>query len=180
MGITTQPFFAQNITQDTQIEELHPFTHFVSIPAGSDPATIKFERLRATKVFTKVKSTRNPGYCKDLQFRDPGGSVYCPYNQSESPATAYEVTYSYHGQPLTSDEYGNRYFTFQVYFRPQELPPALQRAISGKMKRDELATYFNVATARPLVLTAVSDQVKSSFCDGSYVDCPKNFKAEVF
>ena len=38
VGITAQPFFAQNITKDTQIEDLHPCTHFVSIPATSDPA----------------------------------------------------------------------------------------------------------------------------------------------
>jgi hypothetical protein len=170
VAITAQPFFAQNIIQDTQTGDLHPFTHFVSIPADSDPATIKFEKVKTTKVFTKVKSTSNPGYCKDLQFRDPGGSMYCPHIQEESPEPAYEVTYSYSGQPLTSDEYGNRYFTFQVYFRPEELPPALQRAISGKMKRDELATYFNVATSRPPVRTAVIDQANSKFCDGNYVD----------
>jgi hypothetical protein len=96
--------------------------------------------------------------------------MYCPHNESESLATAYQVTYSYHGQPLTSDEYGSRYFTFQVYFRPEELPPTLQRAISGKMKRGELATYFNLATSRPPVRTAVINQVESRFCDGYYVD----------
>jgi hypothetical protein len=130
--VTAQPILAQNNTRDTQIEDLHPFTHFVSIPADSDPATIKFEKVKTTNVFRKVKSTSNPGYCEDLQFRDPGGSMYCPYVQEESSETAYEVTYSYHGQPLTSDEYGSRYFTFQVDFRPEELSPALRRAISAK------------------------------------------------
>jgi hypothetical protein len=170
VGVTAQPFFAQDTTKRTQIEVLHPFTHFVSIPGDSDPATIKFEKVKTTNIFTRVKSTSNLDSCEDLQFRDPGGSMYCHYIQEESPETAYEVTYSYTGQPLTSDEYRNPYFTFQVYFRPEELPPALRRAISGKMKRDELATYFNVATSRPPVRTAVIDQANSSFCDGNYVD----------
>ncbi len=187
MGIMAQPFFAQSVSNgslafsvaatrsvkrgvQTQIESLHPFTHFASIPSTSDPATIEFERVKATKVFTKVKSTMDPGYCDDLQFRDPGGSMYCPYTQEESPAPAYEVTYSFKGQPLASDEYGNRNFTFQVYFRPEELPPALLRALSSKMSRAELATYFHVATSRLPVRAAVIDQANSSFCEGSYVD----------
>jgi hypothetical protein len=170
VGITAQPFFAQNITEDKQIEDLHPFTHVVSIPATSDPATIRFEGVKRTRVFTKVRSTENPAYCEDLQFRDPGGSMSCPYTKGESPAAAYRVTYSYHGLPLTSDEYGSRYFTFQVDFRPEELPPTLQRANSGKMKRGELATYFNLTTSRPPVRTAVINQAESRFCDGNYVD----------
>jgi hypothetical protein len=97
--------------------------------------------------------------------------MYCPYTEDESPAPAYEVTYSFKGQPLASDEYGDRYFTFQVYFRPEELPPGLRRALSiGKMKRSELTTYFNVATSRPAVRAAVIDEANSSFCDGNYMD----------
>ena len=96
--------------------------------------------MKATRVFTKEKIIVDPGYCKDLPFRDPGGSMYCPYTEDESPALAYEVIYSFKGEP--SDEYANRYFTFQVYFRPEELPATLRRALSaGKMKRAELATY---------------------------------------
>jgi hypothetical protein len=156
---------------ETHTKDLHPFTHFASIPVSSDPAKIKFEKVKATRVFTKEKSTIDPGYCKDLPFRDPGGSMACPYTQDESPAPAYEVTYSFKGQPLASDEYGNRYFTFQVYFRPEELPPALRSALSiGKMKRAELATYFNVATSRAPVRTAVINEANSSLCDGNYVD----------
>jgi hypothetical protein len=156
---------------ETQIKDLHPFTHFASIPVSSDPAKIKFEKVKATRVFTKEKSTIDRGYCKDLPFRDPGGSMSCAYTEDESPAPAYEVTYSFKGQPLASDEYGNRYFTFQVYYRPEELPPALRSSLStGKMKRAELATYFNVATSRAPVQTAVIDEANSSFCDGNYVD----------
>jgi hypothetical protein len=56
------------------------------------------------------------------------------------------VTYSYTGQPMASDEYGNRHFTFQVYFRPDEMPPAVQKLLAGsKPKRSELAAYFAVS-----------------------------------
>ena len=150
----------------TKLEGLHPFTHFASIPATAYPPTIKFERVEATKVLTQTKSAMHPGYCDELQFRDPGGSMYCPYSQSMSPAPAYEVTYSFNGQPLASDEYGNRYFTFQVYFRPEELAPTIRRAITAhSMKRPELATYFGIKTSRLPVRATVIDRAKSSFCE---------------
>ena len=170
---------------EVRIEGLHPFTHFASIPATTDPATIKFERVKATKVLTKVKSTMDTGYCEELQFRDPGGSMYCPYTQDKSPAPAYAVTYSFTSQPLASDEYGNRYFTFQVYFRPEELAPAVRRALSAeKMNRAGLATYFKVTTSRPLVRATVIDRANSSFCavhivDGSWVPNDPNCRNKV-
>jgi hypothetical protein len=129
IGVVALPFFVGNTTSslalsaadksagrgvETKIIDLHPFTHLASMPASSDPANIKLEKVKTTRVFTKEKSTTDPGYCKDLQFRDPGGSMYCPYTEDESPAPAYEVIYSFHGQPLASDEYGNRYFTLYI------------------------------------------------------------------
>jgi hypothetical protein len=188
VGIMAQPFFAQDAGKqspaasvsaarsdkrgvESPVEDLYPFTNIASIPAGSDPASIKLERVKPAKVFTETKSVIDSGYCHDLQFRDPGGSLYCPYVQEKSRALVYQVTYSFTGQPLTSDEYGNRKFTFQVYFRPEELPEALRAGISsGKVKRAELATYFNVATSRMPVREAVIDEANSSFCDGSYRD----------
>jgi len=186
MGLAAQPFFAENRGNssphvpaarsdergvETQIKDLRPFTHFASIPATSNTGTIRFERVKATKVFTKVQSTMDPGYCDDLQFRDPGGSMYCPYTQDEAPAPAYEVTYSYKGEPLASGEYGNRNFTFQVYFHPEELPSALRTAISaGKVKHAELATYFNLTTSHLPVRTVAIDEANSSFCEGNYMD----------
>jgi len=80
---------------ETKIKDLHPFTHLASIPASSDPAKIKFEKVKATRVFTKEKIIVDPGYCKDLQFRDPGGSMFCPYTEDASPTPAYEVIYSF-------------------------------------------------------------------------------------
>jgi hypothetical protein len=186
LGIATLPFFADDVGNGsldlsaavaspkrgvaTQIKDLHPFTHAASIPASTDPAKIKIEKVKATRVFTKEKSSVDLDYCRDVPFRDPGGSMYCPYTEDDSAVPAYEVIYSFKGEPLASDEYGNRYFTFQVYFRPDELPPALRRALSiGKMKRAELATYFNVSTSRPPVQAKVIDEANSSLCDGHYV-----------
>jgi hypothetical protein len=178
IGFMVPLLFAQNVAAEsaqrgveTQTADLHPFTHFASIPASSDPETIKFEQVKARKVFTGLKSTRDPRYCNNVQFNEPSGSMYCPLLQHESPATAYEVTYSFKGEPLASDEYGNRNFTFQVYFRPEELPSTLQSAISArKVHGTELATYFNVTTSRALVHGSVSDEANSSFCAGHFVD----------
>lgn len=178
MGFMAPPFFAQNAAAEsaqrgveTRVADLDPFTHFAFIPASSAAETIKFENVKATKVFTKMSSTRDPGFCNNVQFNEPGGSMYCPFIQHESPATAYAVTYSFEGAPLASDEYGNRNFTFQVYFKPEELPSTLQSAISAhKVKRAELATYFNVTTSRPLVHGTVIDEANSSFCAGHFVD----------
>jgi hypothetical protein len=158
-----QPFFAA--------EALHPFTHQAFLPATAQTATITFRTVKATKVVTTVSSTMDPDYCKDLQFRDPGGSLYCPYIQYQSPAHAYEVTYSYKDQPMASDEYANGDFTFQVYFRPEELPPALRQALSAHHRnRAELATYFQVTTSRLPIRTAVIDRANSTFCPGNSID----------
>ncbi len=155
----------------TRVDDRDPFTHVVSIPATFDPSTITFEKVKATRVFTKVRSTTEARYCDELRFRDPGGSMYCPYTRNESPEAAYEVTYSYTGEPLASDEYGGRYFQFQVYFRPEELPPALRSAISaGKGKQPELATYFKMTASRLPVRGAVIDDAHPSFCNGNYMD----------
>jgi hypothetical protein len=152
-------------------KDLHPFSHLASIPASSDPAKIKLEKVKLTRVFSREKIIVDPGFCKETKFGDPGGSAYCPYTEDESPAPAYEATYSFNGQPLASDEYGNRYFTFQVYFRPEELSPGLRKVLSiGKIGRSELTTYFKVTTSRPMVQKTVTDEATSILCGGSYVD----------
>ncbi len=99
--------------------------------------------------------------------------MYCPDRRDASPAPAYEVTYTFTGQPLASDEYGNRYTTYQfhVYFRPGELTSALRRTLSaGKPNRAELASYFKVTTTRLPVQARVIDWANSSLCEGNYVD----------
>ena len=95
----------------------------------------------------------------------------CERTADESPVPAYRVTYSYRGQPLASDEYGNPYFTFNVYFRPDEISPRLrERVASGKIGRAELAEFFDIATSREPVQETVIDETRSSLCDGNYVD----------
>jgi hypothetical protein len=155
----------------TRVDDRNPFTHIASIPATSDPSTIRFEKVKAIRAFTKVKVTTDGRYCDELRFSDPGGSMYCSYTQNEGPEAAYEVTYSYTGEPLASDEYSNRYFQFKVYFRPEELPSALRRAIStGHGKEPALAEYFNMTTSHLPVRRAVVDDANSRFCSGNYVD----------
>jgi hypothetical protein len=157
--------------EGVQIEDLHPFTHFASIPASTNPATIKFEKVKATKVYTRLRSTMDIDNCNELRSgKTPGGSMYCPLMEDESAAPVYEVTYSYDGEPLSAKT-GGGYFTFHVYFHPGELSPALRRAISEhKTDRAELATNFNVTTSRLPVRVAVTDESQSTFCDGNYVD----------
>ena len=72
---------------------------------------------------------------------------------------------------MASDEYGNRNFTFRVYFRPEELPQGLRTALStGKIERAEVASYFDITTSRLMVSAAAIDETKSIFCDGNYMD----------
>ena len=149
-----------------QVEDLHPFTHFALIPAGSDVRTIRFENAKTVEVPTKMIYTTDTDYCAELAFRDPGGSMYCPRIQDESLTTAYEITYSFRGQPLASDEYGNTHFTFHVYFRPDELGPEVRNALSTrKLGRADTAGYFKVTTSREFVQRVVIDETRSNFCD---------------
>jgi hypothetical protein len=154
-----------------KVEELHPYTHFANIPEGADPSSIKFQGVKTVKVATRMKSTTDVRYCRDQQFRDPGGSMYCPYTKLESPSVAYQVTYSYRGQPLASDEYGDTYFTFSVYFRPEELSPAVrERLAKHSISKADAAGYFDLSTYRAPVRQIAIDEAASTFCDGNFVD----------
>jgi hypothetical protein len=134
-------------TRDTTItQDFEPFTHLARILADSGKDTIRFEGAKMVRVRTRIASRMDPAYCEALAFRDPGGSMYCPAIKTGSPATAYEITYSYIGQPLASDEFGGRNFAFQVYFRPDELAPRLRQALTKKKNRADLAEYFDVST----------------------------------
>jgi len=152
-------------------ENLHPFTHLATIPAGADLSTIRFEKVRLVQLPSRIKYTSDEGYCKELAFRDPGGSMACPSARTEAPVSAYEVTYSFTGQPLGSDETGGRNFTLSVYFRPNELPPDVQKALSErKLSRSDAAAYFAVSTSREPAKRVVIDDRQSHFCAGNYVD----------
>jgi hypothetical protein len=129
-----------------EITNLQPFTHIAYIPVGSNRSSIKIEGIRAVKVATKQRSVTNPLYCAQNWF-EPGGSMYCPYTTDEGRVPAYQVTCSYRGQPMASDEYGNTSFMFSVYFRPDELSPSLRRVLSsGKVGWTTAAEFFTVTT----------------------------------
>ena len=149
-----------------QVQDLHPFTHFAYIPVGADVGTIRFEGAKTVEVPTKIRTSTDTEYCAELPFRDPGGSMLCPDLETESPATAYKVTYSFRGRPVASDEYGRTYFIFHVYFRPDELAPEVQKALSArKLNRAETAEYFTLKTSREDAQQVVIDETRSSFCD---------------
>ena len=153
-------------SQEVQVEDLQPFTHFAFIPVGSDVRTIRYEKAKTVEVPTKIIYTTDTDYSAGLAFRDPGGSMYSPHMRTESPTTAYEITYSFRGQPLASDEYGNTYFNFHVYFRPDELVPEVRSALSTrKLGRADTAGYFRVTTSREPVQRIVIDETQSNFCD---------------
>lgn len=167
-----QPSGTNELTDKTvQIEDVHPFTHLAYIPAGSDLSTIIFEKANKVEVYTKRRYTLHTDYCSDLAFRDPGGSMFCPSIETEEPTTAFQVTYSFRGQPLASDEYGHTHFTFQVYFRPDELPPVVRESLATrKLSRAEAASYFAVKTSREPEQRVVIDEARSNFCDTVLLD----------
>jgi len=154
-----------------RVEKLHPFTHFAYIPQGSDLSSIKFQGVKKVEVATQIKSTTDVRYCDDQEFRDPGGSMFCPSTQLESASAAYQVTYSYRGQPLASDEYGKTYFTFSVYFRWDELSPAVRDTLAKhEVSRADAAAYFDLTAYRSPVREVVIDEAASTFCAGNFVD----------
>ena len=155
-----------------QVEDLQPFTRVAYIPAGSDLITIRFEEAKKVDAPTKIRYTTDTNYCAEVMlFRDPGGSMECPSRETESPTAAYELTYSFRGQELASDEHGLSHFVFQVYFRPDELGSDVRRALSNrKLSRAEKASYFTVRTYREDVRQVVVDEGQSNFCDTKVLD----------
>jgi hypothetical protein len=149
--------------------DLDPFTHLARIPTGSDLSSIRFDGVKAVRVPTELVSTMAPGYCAEAAFREDS-SLYCPEVKTDAFAPAYQVTYSFEGQPLGSDEYGSRYFTFGVYFRPDELSPEMRAAISAKKRlgRANAARLLGVASSTESEPRVVIDDANSVFCDGNY------------
>jgi hypothetical protein len=153
------------------VQDLEPFTHAVVIPAGSDLASIRFQEVKAVTIPTRTRSTIEARYYEEAAWREPGGSMYCPLIQLEGFTRAYQVTYSYEGPPLGSDEYGDRHFTFSVYFRPEQLGPSEQEVLSQrKGSRADAAELFTLTTSRQPETRRVIDEDNSTFCGGAYVD----------
>jgi hypothetical protein len=156
--------------QVVEIADLQPFTHVASIPVGSDSSSIKFENIKLVEVATKRRLVTNQRYCNNPSS-EPGQSMYCESANDESRVPAYRVTYSYRGQPLASDEYGNTYLTFSVYFRADELSSQLREALSsGKARRIAAAKFFEIVTSKESASRIAIDQAKSTLCDGRYED----------
>jgi hypothetical protein len=161
-----------NAEQDLTIaKDLDPFTHVVRIPADADLSSIRFEQAKLVKIPTKVRFAENTRYCEQVAFRDPGGSLYCPSAQLDGATPAYELTYSYDGPPMTSDEFGGKHFTFHVYFRPEDFSETMRKMVlAKKAARADLAAAFTVTTSRDPERRVVIDEANSRLCDGNYVD----------
>jgi hypothetical protein len=153
-----------------ELTDLRPFTHVAYIPFGADLSSIRFEGINAVKVAVNRRQLTNVSDCKQ-SWSEPGGSMYCQLTADEEYVPAYRVTYSYRGQPMASDEYGNTYFTFRVYFRPDEIGQEQRRALSsGKIGRTAAAETFALTTSRGSIQEVLLDEANSSLCDGNYVD----------
>lgn len=153
------------------VVELRPFTHIAHIPQGVELSSIKFEGVRMVMVATQMKSTMDQRACEAAASRDSGGSMYCPHSQLASPSPAYRVTYSYRGTGMASDEYGNGYFTFSVYLRPEELSPAVIKELAEhRLTKADAAGLFEVKTYRVPVQRTVVDGAASKFCGGNFFD----------
>ena len=153
-----------------EVTDLHPFTHTAYIPMGSRLSSIRIEAIKLVKVATKRRTVTSERYCAQ-PWTEPGGSMFCERTTDESSVPAYRVTYSYSGQLMASDEQGNAYFTFSVYFRPDEISPQLREVVAlGKIQRAALAEFFTIATSSELVQHMAIDQANSTRCDGNYFD----------
>jgi hypothetical protein len=158
------------IAAQSQTERLNPFTHVALIPNGADLRSIRFEKLTAVNVPVAIADTTDSDYCRQAQFRDPGGSMACPSFRTVESAPAFEATYSYTGPAMASDEYSGRRFTFSVTFRANELPMFGHSPHAGTSTRSRAADYFVISTSHERVRRVVINSEQSQFCDGDYVD----------
>jgi hypothetical protein len=144
-----------------------PFTHVASIPATVDPATIRLEKLKAVDLASKTETTTGSD-CKERQFRDPDGKN-CDTVKVLETVKAVEAEFSYIGQQeATSDlPAGPIRQSFTVYFHPEEVPAT---ALDSKLKREQMASLFQISTSRPMVQERVIDKQNSHLCAGNYVD----------
>lgn len=151
-----------------QVTDLKPFTRLAYIPADADLSSVRIEGAKMVKVATKLRTITN---AHDCDRGTEGPSPDCSRTKYESYVPALRVTYSYRGPSPAWDDYRNTYFTFSVYFRPDEIGPGLYRALSeGKINRSAAAELFEISTSRGSVQEDVIDEAKSTLCDGYYAD----------
>ena len=144
--------------------------HTARIPAASDMSSILFQSAKIVTVPVTYLTTDDARYCRQAALREPGGSMYCGAGKPKESVRAYELTYSYTGQPLASDEYGNKQSMFRIYFPVDELSPADQALLNQKHGRSEVAESFQVTATRELQPRVVIDATNSALCSGTYVD----------
>jgi hypothetical protein len=150
-----------------QISDLQPFTHIAYIPVESDLSSVKIEGIKMVKAATKARSVTKPSEC-DRTGGEPGASPNCTRTTYGSRVPAVQVTYSYRAP---SDESGSAWFTFDVYFREDEIDPRLLRALSkGKISRSAAAELFEISTLRGSTQQLALDETNSILCEGYYVD----------
>ena len=150
-----------------QISDLQPFTHTAYIPVDSDLSSIKVEGIKMVKAATKLRSVTKPRDC-DHPGGEPGASPNCTRTTYASRVPAVQVTYSYRAP---SDESGSAWFTFNVYFREDEIDPRLRRALStGKISRSAAAELFEITMDKGSIEELVLDEANSILCEGYYVD----------
>lgn len=154
-----------------QIVTTTPFTNTTFLPAGAAPRSIRFESLKTVHLPSRIRYTTDPAWC-DRPSQDPGGSAFCPQIRMESPVAAVELTYSYTGSSLGSDEHGGGRLTFQVYLHPSDIPAALREDLAAGHKPDRarLASYFEVAVRRDPAPRYILDPSRSYLCPGTYID----------
>ena len=74
----------------------------------------------------------------------PGNAADCIRTKYESRVPALKVTYWYKAPSTATEESGDAYYTFSVYFRTDEISPGLFRAVSaGKVGRSAAAEAFD-------------------------------------
>ena len=148
-----------------QTSDLHAFTHIAYIPANADLSTIRIGTVKMVKIATKLRSVSNTRDCDDW----PGNTADCVRTRYESLVPALRVTYWYKAPSTATEEPGDAYYTFSVYFRDDEIRPALLRSLSdGKLRRSAAAELFEISTSRPSIQQEVIDELNSTFCDGYY------------
>lgn len=148
-----------------QGDQLNPYSHVATIPAIVDPSTIRFEKMQLVDVASKTKTTTDADKCKDQQFRDPGGSLFCQTTTVVERVKAIEAVYSFAGPVVASGETSPGRDNFSVYFRPEEVG-----ADGTGLKRNQAESFFQVTTSRAMVEQKVVDKQHSKYCDGNYVD----------
>ena len=159
LGTVVATVSAQGTNQRlTGSPSLETGAHVARIPVGSNLSSIRFEGVKTVLIPTQNKVSIDTRYCAEAAVRDPGGSMYCPAVEPETYVRVYQLTYSYEGQPLASDEFGNTHFTFNVYFRPEEIGPEAQKVLSQRHARPDAAELFELTTSTEWVARVAVDR----------------------